>query len=620
MFFRDPDSSAENPHFSRRAALLALVQAGAFAAITSRLYHLQIVEHNRYALLAEENKIAIDVLSPTRGRILDAHGRVLAYNTDGYRVVVVPSLAGNVDEVLRRLQRILAISERERMRLVARSQRQSPTTPLIVAQNLDWDTLATLNLNAPYLPGVRTEPGGRRIYHGGAAIGHVVGYVGAVERRAMDDAPVLRLPWMRIGKSGVEAGLEATLRGTAGRLTSEVDARGRHIRTMDRVDPVPGADVKLTLDLDLQSDIVQRLSEFKRASAVVMDVRKGDIVAAASVPGFDPSVLLEANSGSHWAALNASPDDPLVNRATRGLYPPGSTFKIVTALAALEAGVISTTEQIDCTGTYHFHDQTFRCWNRTGHGRCNLHEALRESCDYYFYDVARRVGISAIAGMARRLGFGRTFDAAFAGQKAGIVPDPDWKRGRFGRSWLGGETLLAGIGQGYVLSTPLQLAVMTSRIATGLDVMPRLVQEDAASQAPDAGSLGISDAALTSVRRALHAVVNESGGTGRRARAEVGSYEIAGKTGTSQVGRASADTAHGDLPWDQRDHSLFVCYAPASQPRFAVSVVIEHGGSGGSVAAPVARDIVDLAMMRATSREPAAGDGDRLDRSATGRG
>lgn len=604
MFIDDRPDGEDAPKFTRRAAVLGLVQAGVFGAAAARLYYLQIVEHNRYALLAEENRVAVEILTPTRGRILDAHGRVLADNAEGYRLVVVPSLAGNVDEVLRRLQQIVVLGDSERSRLLARSQRQAPTIPVVVAQNLDWNTLAAINLNAPQLPGVRTESGGRRQYHGGDAIGHVVGYVGAVERRAMDDEPVLRLPWMRIGKSGVEAGLETPLRGLAGRLTSEVDARGRHLRTLDRTDPEPGHDVSLTIDLKLQTAVTERLREFRRASAVAMDVRNGEILTAVSTPGFDPAHLLEANAAERWSRLQSSPDDPLNNRVTRGLYPPGSTFKIATALAALESGVISPDEEITCTGTYHYHDQSYRCWNRSGHGRCTFHDAMRESCDFYFFEAARRTGITAIARMARQLGLGQDFDEAFSGQKSGIVPDPDWKRGRFNRSWLGGETLLAGIGQGYVLATPLQLAVMTSRVASGTLVTPRLVRTSEGGAAAAPLPLPVSGSALKLLQRSLRAVVNEAGGTGHRAQPEHGGYEIAGKTGTSQVGRASADVAHADLPWEQRDHSVFVGYAPANDPRYAVSVVIEHGGGGGAVAAPVARDVIELVTKRDVARTP----------------
>jgi penicillin-binding protein 2 len=399
---------------------------------------------------------------------------------------------------------------------------------------------------------------------------------------------------MRIGKSGVELSMEGRLRGVGGLLKQEVDARGRVVRTLERTDPQPGRDVAVTIAADLQARVLARVRQERRAAAVVLDVTTGAVRAIAYAPSRDASEL----TAEDWKRIEQAPDDPLFNRALLGLYPPGSTFKMVTALAGLESGAIDARTKITCEGTYHYADQAYRCWNRSGHGEVDLHRALRESCDCYFYEVGRRTGINALAAMAQRLGFGQTFANGIARQRSGIVPTPDWKRARFAKPWYGGETLHAAIGQGYVLATPLQMAVMTARLATGRAVTPALVLEAAPSPHP---ALEIAPAHLQAVRRGMIAVVNEDGGTGHNAQLDddddrFGDVRIAGKTGTSQVHHKSSRVSADELRWEQRDHALFVGYAPVRQPRFAVAAVVEHGASGGRVAAPLVRDIMRLVL------------------------
>jgi penicillin-binding protein 2 len=338
----------------------------------------------------------------------------------------------------------------------------------------------------------------------------------------------------------------------------------------------------------------------------------GDIVAMVSTPGFDPSDIAEGISEESWQRLMNSEDKPLLNRAIGGQYPPGSTFKMVTALAALQAGLVDEKERIACDGHFELADQTFRCWKRTGHGRMTLHEALRSSCDVYFFELARRLGIEALADTARRLGLGMTYEFGLVQQKSGLIPDPDWKRGRWNAGWLGGETVLTGIGQGYVLATPLQLAVMTARLATGKAVEPALLKRDvSATTAPEFANLGFNDAHLSVVRRAMVAVVNEAGGTGGNANLGAGQPLVAGKTGTSQVTRASSEGPQDNLEWGARDHALFVSYVPAEAPRFAVSAIVEHGGGGGATAAPLVRDLMALVLAteNAAASEPDVLDG-----------
>lgn len=579
--------------FTRRAAVVGLLQVAGLGAIAARLYQLQVLNERQYGDLADANRTNRQTLAPLRGQIYDRYGQLLAGTEEFYQAVLIPSLAGDVEQVVARLQRIKALSEEEKAEFTRLMQTQSANAPIVVTRGLTWKELSAINLNAPMLPGVYTEISGKRTYHGGATMGRIVGYVGSVERFALDDDPTLRLPQARIGKAGVELGLETRLRGTGGYVVREVDAHGRIVRNLAQSDPKRGEDVAITIDAQLQSRLLQRLSGHRRAAGAVIDIATGDVVAMGASPMFDVTRLADPISVKQWQKLAGARDNPLLDRSIQGLYPPGSTFKMVTALAALEAGVIGRFDQVNCRGTYVLAKSKFRCWNRGGHGPCNLHRALRESCDVYFYEVARRVGITRLAAMARRLGLGQGFATGIEPVRSGLVPDPTWKRGRFGESWYEGETLHAGIGQGYVLTTPLQLAVMTARIASGMSVTPTVVRPRTPGNAEMPAPLGIKAAHLAAVRRGMWAVVNEGGGTGKSARLDDARLKIFGKTGTSQVARISSRVSQRNLRWDLRDHALFVGYVADEKPRYAVAAIVEHGGSGGKVAAPLVRAIVE---------------------------
>jgi penicillin-binding protein 2 len=579
--------------FTRRAAVVGLVQIAGLGLLASRLYQLQVVDQNRYGQLADANRISRLTLAPLRGRIFDRYGGMLADTEEFYQAVLTPSLAGDVARVLSILEQIrpIALEDRERIELAIKTQ--PPNTPTIVGSALSWKELSAINLNAPILPGVHTEISGRRSYHHGDTMGRILGYVGSVERFALDDDPIMRLPRARIGKAGIERGLDGHLRGSAGYAVREVDARGRIVRHLEQTDPKRGGDVAVTVDTDLQGRLLARLSRYRRAAAVVMDIATGDVVAMGSSPMFDVSRLADPISTKEWDKVREADDNPLVDRSIQGQYPPGSTFKMVTALAALEAGVIGRFDQVNCGGSYTLSKRKFRCWNRGGHGPCNLHRALRESCDVYFYEVARRVGITKIAEMARKLGLGQEYATGISPMRAGLIPDPVWKRGRYGKGWFGGETLLAGIGQGYVLASPLQLAVMTARIASGLSLTPTVVRPRAPGNDETPVGLDIKSAHLKAVQRAMWAVVNETGGTGKNAKLNDARLKIYGKTGTSQVARISSRVSQYNLRWNLRDHALFVGYVADALPRYAIAAIVEHGGSGGKVAAPLVRAIVE---------------------------
>ncbi len=605
----DDDEAARHQTFTRRAMLLGGGQLFCFGLVGARLYQIQVMDEGRYVPLAEGNRIGVHLRAPERGHILDRFGEVLASNQEGFRATLIPSRAGDLRQTLAMFARIVPLTADEQERIVQRAQRKSRSQPLVLAGDLSFEQVAELSVLAPRLPGIATEPAPKRTYFHGDSVGHVIGYVGGVERLALDDDPVLRLPGTRIGKSGIELGMEEELRGVAGSERLEVDARGRIVRSLGETAPRPGRNVVLTLDVGLQARVMARLGRERRGAVVAMDVNSGEVIALASVPAFDPRELFAGAGADAWKARLNDPDKPLLNRAISGLYPPGSTFKMVTALAALEAGVVTLKEKVECAGSFEFAGQSFRCWNRRGHNRVDLHRALKESCDVYFYELARRVGIGALSRMARRLGFGEVFESGIALQKAGVVPDPDWKRGALDRGWLGGETVITGIGQGFVTATPLQLAVMTARLATGRKIRPTLIRHDAGARPVARGDafqvLDIAPEWLDAVRTGMVAAVNEDGGTASNAQLDGSSIVVAGKTGTSQVSRASSERGQGELPWDLRDHALFVGYAPATRPRYAAVAVVEHGGSGGAVAAPMVRDVLGMLIVEDPAAKPA---------------
>jgi len=590
--------------FSRRAALLGGGQALLFSALVGRLYYLQITEADRYTMLAEDNRISLRLLPPPRGRIVDRHGVPIALNQPNYRAVLVSELTPDLGATLSSLENVLPISERERRRILREIRRKRSFVPVTIKENLDWDDVARIEVNAPSLPGVSIEVGQSRYYPFAEAAGHVLGYVAAVSEEEQGADPLLKLPEFRIGKNGVEKTYDLALRGKAGSSHIEVDALGRVIRELERNEGQSGQELVLTIDSGLQDYIVHRL-EGLSASAVVMDTLSGEVLALVSTPGFDPNAFNKGLSEETWRNLVSNSRSPLVNKSISGQYAPGSTFKMMVALAALEGGIITPDQRFLCEGYVELGDSWFHCWKEKGHGSVDMVSALQQSCDVYFYEVARRTGIDRISEMARRFGMGTKLGIDIPSERDGLIPTRDWKLAVIGSSWQLGETLLAGIGQGYVLSTPLQLAVMTARLVNGgVAVEPHvthdLVEGESALRRPDPAfpDLGISSASLAVVKKGMDAVANTPQGTAFRARINEKGKEMGGKTGTAQVRRISKwERESGVLknrqrPWEERDHALFVGYAPYQNPRFVVSVVVEHGGGGSKVAAPLGRDIL----------------------------
>ncbi|MEC9266738.1 MAG: penicillin-binding protein 2 [Pseudomonadota bacterium] len=626
--------------FGRRAALFMGGQCLVMGGLGGRLYYLQVVESERYATLAEENRINFRLIAPPRGFITDRNGDYLAINVQNYRVVLVREQAknaGGVQAVLEKLAKLIDINEHTMARVLRETESRRAFVPITVAENLSWQEVSRIGVNQPDLPGVSIDVGQTRHYPYSEHMAHVVGYVGAVSEAEQNGDPLLDLPGFRIGKNGIEKHYDLALRGSSGTSKVEVNALGRVIREIDRQEGQPGREVKLTLDMRLQDFAGARLRDEKAASAVVMDVHSGDVLALVSVPSYDPNAFSEGIGAAEWQTLVKNPYGPLTNKAIAGQYSPGSTFKMAVALAAMENG-IQPDHTVFCPGHLELGDRRFHCWKRHGHGSMDMHTAIEQSCDVWFYDVARRVGVDRIAAVCNRLGLGEPTGIELLGERGGLIPTRAWKREKRGQPWHMGETLVVGIGQGFVLSTPLQLAVMTARLVNGgKAVTPRLAYpldgfdkngqpevndlqaEDMppgetlaeaaeavasggpspARNAPDFPTLGFRQDHLKSLLDAMNAVVNSERGTARKSALRYADYAMGGKTGTSQVRRISqAERDAGirsgeDIAWRLRDHALFVGYAPVHAPRYAVSVVVEHAEGGSRAAAPIARDLLE---------------------------
>ncbi len=593
--------------FGRRAVLLGALQAAGIGLIGWRLHRLQVAEADRYRLLAERNRINIRLLAPARGRIFDRAGVPLALNRPSYRAVIVREEAGDLERTLQNFRRIVPMSDEALAELRAEIERRSAFVPVTLAERLSWRQVARIAVNAPELPGISAEIGLDRYYPLGPDTAHVVGYVGPVSERDLermkdDEDPLLKIPRFQVGKTNVERAYDRRLRGKAGLREIEVNAAGRVMRELSRRPGTPGEDIQLTIDAGLQNFAEARLKG-ESAAAVVIDVRSGELLASASAPGFDPNLFVRGIGASAYRALLENPYRPLSNKTVQGAYPPGSTFKMIVALAALEAGLVDPKEKVFCRGWIELGRRRFHCWKRGGHGHVDLIDSLALSCDVFYYEMAQRVGIERIAAMARRFGLGEKQDLPLSGISGGLVPSREWKERARGESWQVGDTLNAAIGQGFVLATPMQLAVMTARIASGRAVAPRLIRRIGAEErTKEAPPLEVDDRHLALVRRGMFEVANRRGATAYRSRIAEAELALAGKTGTSQVRSITAEErARGifrneDLPWERRDHALFVAFAPYKRPRYAISVVVEHGGGGSRAAAPIARDILLRAL------------------------
>jgi penicillin-binding protein 2 len=568
--------------FSRRAWLLGAAQAGIGAMLAGRMAWLAIAENDRYSAMAESNRVNATLIPPRRGWLIDRHGVPIANNRTDFRVDIIPDRLRDEDaeRVLQALARILRLPPEEVERVRIDLGRAAGFQPVQVAEKLDWERFAAVSVHLPELPGVQPTRGFARHYPGGAAVAHLTGYVGAPTAEQFKETrdPLLVTPGFKLGKDGLEKALEPQLRGRAGAKRVEVTARGKLIAELATRPDVPGRNTRLTIDAGLQEYAARRLGT-NSGSAVVIDCRTGEMLCMVSMPAYDPNSFSDGISHLEWEMLSANDHVPLMNKVTQGLYPPGSTVKPMNALALLEAGV-SPTDRVNCTGAMRVGTGVFHCHKRRGHGPLDMKTAVAQSCDIYFYEMIRRMGYDRIAPVARAVGLGQKFDLPFGSQRYGTVPDSAWKLGKYKDRWTVADGLNASIGQGYVLANPLQLAVLAARLASGRALQPSLLTSQIHRDAP---ALPFQSEHLQLVREAMWGVVN-GGGTGGAARMNVPGISLAGKTGTAQVRRItmaerrSGVLTNGQLPFKMRDHALFVGFAPADNPRYAISVVLEHNG------------------------------------------
>jgi len=626
---------------SRRALILGGAQALLAGGLAARLYYLQIQEGLTYDRLSERNKYDFRIIPPSRGRIFDMRGRLLAGNAEAYALSIIPDYTNDLAQSLRQLARLIELSDEAMADILKEAEGQSSFLPLIIRSDLTQREVSRLVVRSPELSGVSFAKVEKRIYPQGLLAGHLTGYVNRVTRDEISAGLITpELASLSTGKTGVEKAQEQVLRGAPGRERILVNALGRPIRTAVDELPATGKDIRITIDVDCQYQalawlkqgphkpvrrshpkVVRALAASKSlaklipaeettvfedskgriippetGSVVVMDIRTGAVRTLVSSPTFDPNLFSGRISSGEWKALIENKRQPLLDRALSGQYSPGSTFKMLVALAALEAGVISEKTSFFCPGHKTVGNKDFHCWQKDGHGRVNVIQALERSCDVFFYEIGLKTGIARIAEMARRLGLGEKTRIELPGEKSGLIPDKDWKEKAIGSFWTLGETVNASIGQGYVLTTPIQLAVMTARLANGKAVVPTVMENQDAT--PEFADLDINPYALKIIRRGMRQVMNGSLGTARNHDLSEEGYKLAGKTGTVQVKaitraeRESGIIDNIDRPWKFRDHALFVGYAPFDDPKYAVSVIVEHGGGGSGVAAPIASKVL----------------------------
>jgi penicillin-binding protein 2 len=591
--------------FTRRALLIGTGQAAIFAAITARLYHLQVAEHGKYALMAKQNSISERLEAPERGIITDRFGTTLAGNQQHWRALFMKAMAPDPDAVLDNFYRLVPLSDTEKARITQDLSEHPGYIPVLLKDWLDWPDMAAIEVNTPNLPGVIVEEGASRTYPLGPLAAHVVGYVGRPNQKEAKENAVLALPGMRVGRTGAEDAEDIALRGQPGFVQTETNVHGEVVRVVAQDPGTPGQTVALGLDAGLQQIAMQALGN-NTGAAVMLDATNGEILAMASTPSFDPTLFDKGVPSDTWKSWMTDPRHPLVNKAAAGLFAPGSTFKPTVAMAALKCGALTPETIHDCPGYFKLGNHIFWCDGHIAHGRLTVTGALQVSCDVFFYKTALDTGVDNIHAMASIMGLGVDLHSDFPHTQSGQVPDLVWAKQR-GIHWVQGDTVVQGIGQGYLQLTPLALATMIARIGTGTNITPHIARRIGGALQPASipgapQPLDVNFAHLAVVRQGLFEVVNTPNGTGYGARLTIPNVQMAGKTGTAQVHNNTAtEKAAGyndmDMAWAQRPNALFVAYAPVENPRYAAAVVVEHGNFGAQSAAPIAHDMMTYALL-----------------------
>jgi len=630
---------------SRRMFILSAAKVLVFGSIVARLFSLQINENKKYLTLSDKNRLREWRLPPIRGDFLDNFGNIIAGNTEVYQLHIIPEEVNNFKSLMVRLKEILELSEKEYTKILKKHKNQKPWETLIVSENLSWEHFSKLNLYLHELEGVKPVLSISRKYPYKENYTHVLGYVSRASASDLNENEIIKnnhVPGLRVGKLGLEKTYEKDLIGTNGVQRYEVNAYGKRINQIDHLDGTKGKNIRLTIDTEVQL-LANSTLQGKSGSIVVMDIFTGEIVAMHSSPSFDPNLFFHGISNTEWKEIRENPLKPLLNKTTSGLYSPGSTIKPIVALSALENDVISPNLKVECRGKIELYGQTYHCWKEKGHGYMSLRNAIKQSCDTYFYEVARRLGVDRLNLTAKKYGLGKkTMEDILLDEKSGLVPSTKWKKNNLGRGWVLGETLITGIGQGYIQTTPLQLCLMTAQLANGgfkiypkinfydskdsLDTIKNKISEKLDSI--EEQKLGIIETGkkllnykkdeydplfrnqenVKFVLEAMFGATNEVYGTSYASRFDDEKYQFAGKTGTAQVKRITEEARELDLktsqiPYEDRDHALYIAYGPYKNPRYAVSVIVEHGGAGSVAAAPIAKKLFKLVIDRHELRE-----------------
>lgn len=585
----------------KRLALIVSVCLAAFFVLLFRLYYLQVYQAGKYKTMSDENRISTRFLLSPRGTIYDRNGEIIAKNEQDFQAVMLAEQTPDIQSTVEKFAEIIDLSDEEKQKIEQAITKRRRFIPIKLKNNLAWNEVSKLMLRAPDLPGVEINEGLSRNYPYADIYAHVLGYVGPVSEQDKTDNPLYMVPGFKIGKSGLEKYFDEYLRGKSGTIKLEVNAYGRVMKEIERDAGSQGENITTTLDSRLQKIAYEAFGD-NSGAAVVLEVNTGEILALVSTPSFNPNLFTNGISYKHWNELINNERTPLINKAVSGQYSPGSTFKIVVALAALEAGVINANTRVYCNGGMDIGNIRFHCWKHSGHGALNVIEALKYSCDVFFYEVAMRTGIDKIQEMAVKLGMNEPLNIGLDNEKSGNIPSKSWKYAKYGTNWTQGDSANSGIGQGYVLVTPLQLVTMLARVVNGgYAVQPTFIKPSP-NELNNLKRLDISARNIEIVKQGMYEVVNGAGGTAGRAKINVNGAKMGGKTGTTQVRRISMKERAGgirrdeSLPWNLRNHALFIGFTPVDNPKYAVAVVVEHGSSGSGVAAPIAAKILKEAL------------------------
>ncbi len=590
-----------NTSINRRTAIITIAKAGLFSILGARLAYLQIVDKDKYEILSDNNRITHRLLEPQRGIIYDLQGKPLAINRQRYEVVIIREETSDYIKSIENLKNILPDVNIDTEKLYSVIKKTKKFIPIKVLDDLSWDQFSRLNANIHKVDGLYPQIGFKRYYTSGQSHSHIIGYTAPLDKKEKDTNTLADLSSAKSGKLGIEKAKDVSLRGKLGNKNVEVNANGREIRELDRYESIQGENIQITIDSDLQDYCYKSLND-QSGCVAVTNIKTGEFYALVSSPSYDPNLFSKSISSEKWNSLTDNIFKPLINKSISSQYPPGSTIKPFVALAALENGV-SEKREVYCNGKHEIKDtsresgiKTFHCWKEEGHGNVNMNEALKVSCDVYFYQISREVGINKIAEVCKRFGFGQNVFDSFYEEKKGIVPSKNWKLESIGTPWMVGETLSAGIGQGYFLTTSAQLSLALAQLINGGEKLNPTIVLDKDKDNQKSQKISLNPKHLAIIKKGLEDATNTQGGTSFRSRI-TGNLKMAGKTGTSQVRVISSQEReeglkkNNELPWEKRDHGLFIGYGPINNPQYAVSVIIEHGGSGSGAAAPVASKI-----------------------------